>query len=580
MKILNLKFKAWFLAAILIVVSGALVWQGKKSESDFYLSKIGQSIFGNTINTATATNSALSGQKNSKLLLKEKKQSKKNKKTSKKEIISKKTSYFPKEIPFGFSNPYDQKDLATKAELPNVLKDFGLSDSGDGEAGFIVDEIARKHTEATCSDIGCQEYDFTLAKDLIDLVVGQGKTNLWVVIGSPSNYSFTDGKQRENEKTYLPDGPISRLAYKDYLEKMVSFVNSYGKQVSGNSNWSALLWNLYNEVNAEYIGVFNGDIDKAAEAYANFVIDSAEVLRRLSPQSKIVLAGAGSDTDLQGRHGDFYERVLLKLKQTTLGYEPFDYWESHWFSRGAGNYKANEKGYGVKDFIKFLQDNGYGDKGFVIRAGGTYSGQNLQERKGFMSNYQSEKDQAGFLVKRFIYNIANGVKKISWSTIYERDKYQGETNVHFQYISLVYDGYPDGVSKKQKCIEGWSPCPDPGLGVKKLSYYAYKKLVEALKGSDWNNIQIIQEKDGVYVYKFKKNNKSIWIAWNDNGVSNQTAISGIKSSQIKITETIPKYESGKDVVDYNTAFKSETKTVNRESATITLEDTPLFIEEK
>lgn len=579
MKISNFKFKAVFLAVVLIVVSGALVWQGKKMESDFYLSKIGQSIFGNAINTATATNSALSGQKNGKFLLKDKKQSKKNKKTDKKDIISKKTNDFLKEIPFGLSNPYDQKDLTTKAELPNILKDLGLSDTGDGGAGFVVDEIARKHTEKTCDDKNCQQYDFTLAKDLIDLVVGQGKTNLWIVIGSPSNYSFAGGKQREDEKTYLPDGPISRQAYKDYLEKMASFVSLYGKQVSSNNDWYVPLWNLYNEVNSEYTSVFDGDVAKAAEAYANFVIDSSEVIRRLSPKSKIVLAGSGSTTDLQGRHGEFYKLVLSKLKQTKLNYEPFDYWESHWFG-GVDNYKTNEKGYGVKDFIKFLQDNGYGDKGFVIRAGGTYSGQNLQERKGFMSNYQSEKDQAGFLVKRFVYNIANGAKKIAWSTVYERDKYQGETDVHFQYISLIYDGYPDGVSKKQKCAEGWLPCPDPGWGVKKLSYYAYKKLVEVLKGSDWNNIQIIQEKNGVYVYKLNKENKSVWVAWNDNGVSNQVAISGIKSAQVKITEAVPKYESGKDVIDYNTAFNSETKTVNRESATIILENTPLFIEEK
>ena len=37
---------------------------------------------------------------------------------------------------------------------------------------------------------------------------------------------------------------------------------------------------------------------------------------------------------------------------------------------------------------------------------------------------------------------------------------------------------PDGNSKKQKCVEGWLPCPDPGRGVKKLSYYAYKNLLK------------------------------------------------------------------------------------------------------
>ena len=302
------------------------------------------------------------------------------------------------EIPFGLSNPYDQKDLVTKAELPAILKDLGLSKDENGIAGFIVDEIARKHTEATCDDITCQKYDFTLAKDLIDLVVGQEKVNLWIVLGTPSNYKFTDGKIRGDGKTYLPDGPVSRQAYKDYLTDLVNFVNAYGKKISGDSKWRAVSWNIYNEVNSEYKNTFNKDVGRATTAYANLVIDSSEILRKLSPQSKIVLAGAGSGTDLQGGHGEFYKQVFSKLKQANLDYNPFDYWESHWFGE-FNNYKTNGKGYGAKDFIKFLQDNGYGDKEFVIRAGATYSGQDLQERKKLMANYQSERDQANFLVK-------------------------------------------------------------------------------------------------------------------------------------------------------------------------------------
>lgn len=489
------------------------------------------------------------------------------------------------QLPFGISNPYDQKDLVTKAELPAILKDLGLSKDGNSIAGFIVDAIARKHTEVTCDDTTCQKYDFSLVKDLIDLVVGQGKVNLWVVIGAPSNYKFTDGKIRGDGKTYLPDGPISRWAYKDYLTDLVNFVNSYGKKTSGDPNWHVIHWNLYNEVNSEYKGTFNKDIDRATTAYANFVIDSSEILRKLSRQSKIVLAGAGSGTDLQGNHGEFYKQVFSKLKQANLDYNLFDYWESHWFGE-FNNYKTNGKGYSAKDFIKFLQDNGYGDKEFVIRAGATYSGQDLQERKSLMNNYQSEQDQAEFLIKRFIYNLGAGVKYIPWSTIYEREKYQGEKHVHFQYVSLIYDGTPDGVSKNQKCVEGWLPCPDPGRGVKKLSYYTYKKMVEVLKGSDFDNIQTIKDGSGdnLYLYKFNKGNKLIYVAWWD--YFEETAgsktftldVGGIKT--VKITEAIPKYEAGKDVANYNTAFNTETKAVSGGTVTIILSDKAVFVEEK
>lgn len=463
--------------------------------------------------------------------------------------------------------------------MPAILKDLGLNKDENNIAGFIVDEIARKHTEVVCNDTNCQKYDFTLAKDLIDLVVGQVKVNLWVVLGTPSNYKFTDGKIREDRKTYLPDGQVSRQAYKDYLISLVNFVNSYGKKISGDPDWHVISWNIYNEVSSEYKNTFNNDTDMATTAYANLVIDSSEILRKLSPKSEIVLAGAGSGTDLQGGHGEFYKQVFSKIKQANLAYNPFDYWESHWFGE-FDDYKANEKNYDVKDFVKFLPDSGYSDKGFVIRAGATYSGQDIQERKGMMNNYQSEKDQAGFLVKRFVYNVANGAKKIAWSTVYEREKYQGQNHVHFQYVSLIYDGYPDGASKNQKCIKEWLPCPDPGRGVKKLSYYAYKKLVEVLKGSDWNDIQIIQENDGVYVYKFKKNGKSIWVAWNDNSAEKNVTISEITSKEAGITALIPKYETGKDVTNYNTAFNEEVVSTREGGAVITLGKIPVFVEEK
>ena len=105
-------------------------------------------------------------------------------------------------------------------------------------------------------------------------------------------------------------------------------------------------------------------------------------------------------------------------------------------------------------------------------------------------------------------------------------------------------------------------------------------MTETLEESDWNNIQTIQESDGVYIYKFQKGSKKIWVAWNDNAKEKQITITGIGSQQVKITEAVPKYESGKDVTDYNTAFNTETKSVSNGKITITLGDKPVFIEEK
>ncbi|MEK7069984.1 MAG: hypothetical protein AAB962_02935, partial [Patescibacteria group bacterium] len=109
-------------------------------------------------------------------------------------------------------------------------------------------------------------------------------------------------------------------------------------------------------------------------------------------------------------------------------------------------------------------------------------------------------------------------------------------------------------------------------------YYSYKKLIEVLKGSDWNNIQIVQEKDDVYVYKFIKNGKPVWVAWNDNIAEKQITISGITSSQVKITEAIPKYESGKEVKNYNNDFGVLAEKVLNGKVAVKLGTKPIYIE--
>ena len=185
----------------------------------------------------------------------------------------------------------------------------------------------------------------------------------------------------------------------------------------------------------------------------------------------------------------------------------------------------------------------------------------------------SEKNQAGTLVKIYVSALSYGIDKIFWAwNIVEGFSMDGGI---FDYTGLVYDGC-DVVNNKYQCDSNVGY--DKGRGVKKLSYYTYKKMAEALEGSDWDNIKTVQEKDGVYVYKFMKNGQPIWVAWNDNDGEKQLTISGINSSSVKITEAVPNYSSGKEVKDYSTAFKTETRQVADNKLTITLSETPVFVE--
>ena len=172
----------------------------------------------------------------------------------------------------------------------------------------------------------------------------------------------------------------------------------------------------------------------------------------------------------------------------------------------------------------------------------------------------TEFEQARDIVRLYVYAISYGQKKLFWTNTLEYDWTKEDKNA-FDYMGLINN-----------------PQNTDGLSHKKLSYYTYKKMVEVLEGSDWDNIEAIQEKDGVYVYKFTKNGQPVWVAWNDNEAEKQITISGVNSSSVKITEAVPNYSSGKEVINYSTAFKTETANVEGGMATIKIKDIPVFVE--
>jgi hypothetical protein len=117
-----------------------------------------------------------------------------------------------------------------------------------------------------------------------------------------------------------------------------------------------------------------------------------------------------------------------------------------------------------------------------------------------------------------------------------------------------------------------------GKSHKKLAYYTYRIIVEVLEGSDWKNIVTIQEQERIYIYKFTNQGKPIWIAWNDSSITRTVTISGVSSNRVRTTEAVPKYESGKDVADYTTAFRTDTLAVTNGAVALTLGQRPVFIE--
>ena len=167
--------------------------------------------------------------------------------------------------------------------------------------------------------------------------------------------------------------------------------------------------------------------------------------------------------------------------------------------------------------------------------------------------------QAGWLVKNYAFHLANGVEKIFWL-----DLSDGSPRT------------PDRLARHGGLIAF--------EGTKKPSYYTYKKLVEILEGSDWNGIQIIRQSESIYIHKFTKKGKPVWVAWNDNEEPRGVRIQLDRDTKaVKITEAVPKFESGKEAINYSGAFQEITRKDLLESYPpqlyLELGSVPVYLEE-
>jgi hypothetical protein len=336
---------------------------------------------------------------------------------------------------------------------------------------------------------------------------------------------------------------------------------------------------IFNEPAPEYRG--------RPEDYVKLLKISYLTIKETDPQATVYLGGLAPAPPAR----NFLENILplLSTKHPVLGKENsehnnyFDGIDVHYF----GFYDEYRRAYSEKtkntftidDLINIFKKYGLLEgKIITSRAGATYTGEDLKARQqGRPLKYQSEAQQAGYLVRRSIYLLSQGVRPY-WSQIREREIWEGSFNDFFCYQGLVYNGVPKGDKY------------DKGEGVKKLSYWTYKFLVQKMKETNWKTVSILHDgtgSDHLYLYKLiKKNDKPLYVAWwdyfdeNKPGKTKSITIDVGNIESVKVTETIPNADWGKDLKgsDYPKFFKTEVKKVSNGKVSFDLKEKPVFVE--
>jgi hypothetical protein len=475
--------------------------------------------------------------------------------------------------PFGSNNPFASSDGDTSA----WLSDLGLT--------WISDHLPRRNIERIKNGTVKYNFENTIAAKISEYAT-ESHSKAWFVVNVDSLYPFTDGRQitiGPSTGSYVPAGPASLDAYAAFLDQLVRWVN--GREL----DWKALYWSVDNEHSSLFIPAFCGDTIEpvcaadAARAYADLVERSYQVIRAVDPDAKIVFGGVGASTSGAELHL-YYREALLALKAKTAdGY--FDFFDVHDFNVFKKYDRATDKR-DIDFFRTLLSDTGFPGKPILVKAGGTHSGMDLASPNRRLRKLQTEREQAEHLIKRFVHHAAHGVRLTLWGTIRE-DEVEPESTAGelFHQNGLVYNG----LTRTAVCDPAVElPCPDPGDGVHKLSYFTFKHLMEKAWPLDWSTIETLSDgAHNVYAYKLHRAGaaQSAIFAWWDyfkdkKGATSKTVtFGGFGSADVVVTDLLPAQDSGAAVTDYSTAFPTSLQPVTGGSVTITLGKSPVLVEE-
>jgi len=236
------------------------------------------------------------------------------------------------------------------------------------------------------------------------------------------------------------------------------------------------------------------------ENYAKLLKISYEVIKWQNSRARVLISGVSTPMGFSSFYIPVFDH-LEKLRDRPEN-RYFDIFDFHWLIGGSGMYKSfplpNGKTVYLRGYIEFIRKTlskyGYDDIPIWITETASHSG---MPKQGAGSQSQTEKDQAMELVKRLIYPLSLGVKRIFWSTLLEEHGFADQFGVtdYFDLIGLIHNPLNSGLSHK------------------KLSFYAYKTVANKLKGIDLDRINRLPDGNGNHVYEFFQGNRPIYILW-------------------------------------------------------------------
>jgi hypothetical protein len=290
--------------------------------------------------------------------------------------------------------------------------------------------------------------------------------------------------------------------WQNFLKAVVERYNGDGvNDLNGFVN--AKYWQIGNEIG----GILNS---YSLTEYAQIVALSESAIHSVDPTAKICLVAStqASTPDV------FLVNTIIELSNLGVQFDVIDV--HHW-----GN-SINYKMTALPLYRTVLNNNGYTNVEIWSCEHGTHCYQPDSVP------YQTKTEQASSLIKRYVWNLNNGLDKLFWNNLMEWHGFAGLTGIIFNSMGLIGDG---------------SYCGEPinEFNYIRKSYYSYKKLAENIdtdKANFINNNSFHNELSGNYGYKYQDLNTTdnFEIFWTDN---NSATYSITITSDYDLTNMVP-----------------------------------------
>ncbi|MDD5677962.1 MAG: hypothetical protein PHW60_08250 [Kiritimatiellae bacterium] len=288
--------------------------------------------------------------------------------------------------------------------------------------------------------------------------------------------------------------PVDTEAYTAFVRAVVERYDGDGVQDMPGLKAPIKYWQVENEP-------LPGQAD-----YADLLRITATAIKAADPAATVLAAGIVPMMDSRGRFSPDALRIYKKNMIEKMSTAAVDVFDIHYYGNAVGDYRKFKDLYDY--YRQALDQQGLSSVKIWVTEMGTYSGapqgketEKVMHVPAGASTYQSEALQAADVLKRYVFTLSLGVKKV-FLAFGLKEGFENNGNF-FDMTGLVFDG---------------RFANDRGNNVPKIAYYTYKMMAEKLADYDMSQIESIAvARKNVSVYKISKANSSeyLYVAWWD-----------------------------------------------------------------